>query len=155
MTWFVLAIAGLLLWLWWRGRLSPRAIRWAVGGLAAALALALVLRGSPLLAAALLAVAALWAWSDAARDRPRPGAAGDPAIDVARARAILGVCEDADEQEIRLAHRRLMAGVHPDRGGSSSEAQALNAARDRLLEALKQRRAAATDDARKDWEGRT
>ncbi len=53
--------------------------------------------------------------------------------DEAEARAILGVGMDADAVEIRAAHRRLVAAVHPDRGGSSDEARRVNAARDLLL----------------------
>lgn len=51
----------------------------------------------------------------------------------AEARAVLGVSEDADADAIRAAHRRLVAGVHPDRGGSADLARRVNAARDLLL----------------------
>lgn len=53
--------------------------------------------------------------------------------DRAEARAVLGVPEDADADAIRRAHRRLIAGVHPDRGGSADLARRINAARDLLL----------------------
>ena len=52
---------------------------------------------------------------------------------VSRARKLLGVPASADHREIREAHRRLSAMVHPDRGGSKAEMQELNAARDLLL----------------------
>ena len=52
---------------------------------------------------------------------------------VLRARALLKVSPGADHKEIRDAHRRLSAMVHPDRGGSKAEMQELNAARDLLL----------------------
>ncbi|WP_375428848.1 J domain-containing protein [uncultured Sphingomonas sp.] len=51
----------------------------------------------------------------------------------AKARAVLGVAPDADAETIRAAHRRLVAGVHPDRGGSAELARRVNAARDLLL----------------------
>jgi DnaJ-domain-containing protein 1 len=51
----------------------------------------------------------------------------------AQARAVLGVGPDADAETIRAAHRRLVAGVHPDRGGSAELARRVNAARDLLL----------------------
>ncbi len=51
----------------------------------------------------------------------------------AQARAVLGVAPDADAETIRAAHRRLVAGVHPDRGGSAELARRVNAARDLLL----------------------
>jgi CysZ protein len=49
------------------------------------------------------------------------------------ARAVLGVDADADAEEIRAAHRRLVAAVHPDRGGSAELTRRVNAARDALL----------------------
>jgi hypothetical protein len=51
----------------------------------------------------------------------------------AEARALLGVGRDAGPEEIRAAHRRLVADAHPDRGGSGELARRINAARDRLL----------------------
>lgn len=51
----------------------------------------------------------------------------------AEARAILGVDARADADAIRAAHRRLVAAVHPDRGGSADLARRINAARDALL----------------------
>ena len=54
--------------------------------------------------------------------------------DEAEARAILGVEMGADADAIRAAHRRLVVGVHPDRGGSAELARRVNAARDLLLE---------------------
>ena len=51
----------------------------------------------------------------------------------AQARAVLGVGPDAGADAIRAAHRRLVANVHPDRGGSAELARRVNAARDLLL----------------------
>ena len=63
------------------------------------------------------------------KGKPKPvEAAGHRA-----ARALLGVGPRADAEEIRAAHRRLMAEAHPDRGGSDSRARELNAARDLLI----------------------
>ena len=55
---------------------------------------------------------------------------------VAEARALLGVGESASLGDIREAHRRLIARVHPDTGGSAELATRVNAARDALLSDL-------------------
>lgn len=56
--------------------------------------------------------------------------------DEAHARAVLGVDRNADAAAISEAHRRLIARVHPDRGGSSERVHEANAARDLLLKQL-------------------
>lgn len=53
-----------------------------------------------------------------------------------RARKLLGVGEGASHGEIVEAHRRLVARVHPDRGGSAEQVHEANAARDLLLAEL-------------------
>ncbi len=63
-----------------------------------------------------------------------------PAMRVSEARTLLGVRDDADVEEIRAAHRRLIAKVHPDAGGSAGLASQLNAARDFLLAEVRRRR---------------
>lgn len=55
---------------------------------------------------------------------------------VTRARALLGVSAAASREDIVAAHRRLVAMVHPDRGGSSGQVHEANAARDILLDEL-------------------
>jgi hypothetical protein len=54
----------------------------------------------------------------------------------AQARALLGVNRSARREEIVDAHRRLIARVHPDRGGSNEAVHDANAARDLLLARL-------------------
>jgi len=71
------------------------------------------------------------------RPKPKsaPGRGPGPATvtDEAEARSILGVERGADAAAIRSAHRRLVASVHPDRGGSTDLTRRVNAARDLLL----------------------
>jgi hypothetical protein len=51
----------------------------------------------------------------------------------AQARSLLGLDRGASPQAIAEAHRRLIAKVHPDRGGTNEQVHAANAARDLLL----------------------
>ena len=83
----------------------------------------------------LLALAAAgWIWWRRHFGAPR-------SVQPAEARALLGVGEQASVQEIREAHRRLIARVHPDAGGSAELAIRVNAARDALIaESNRQRR---------------
>ncbi|RPF71299.1 J domain-containing protein [Aurantiacibacter spongiae] len=56
-----------------------------------------------------------------------------------RARTLLGVSPNADRQEIAAAHKRLVALIHPDKGGSSHQVHEANAARDLLYDDLPRR----------------
>ncbi|MFM1982277.1 MAG: hypothetical protein RJB22_996 [Pseudomonadota bacterium] len=75
-----------------------------------------------------LALAALifWAWRSASAPRPQ--------MTRAAAARLLGVAEDADAAAIAEAHKRLIAKVHPDAGGSEDLAAQVNLARDILLQ---------------------
>ena len=53
-----------------------------------------------------------------------------------RARALLGVRRDASRVDILEAHKRLVAIIHPDRGGTNDQVHEANAARDLLLGGL-------------------
>ena len=55
---------------------------------------------------------------------------------VFRARKLLGVSADASREDVLTAHKRLVALVHPDRGGSNAQVHEANAARDLLLDEL-------------------
>jgi DnaJ family protein C protein 19 len=54
----------------------------------------------------------------------------------AQARALLGVARGATRAEIADATRRLIARVHPDRGGSNQAVHAATAARELLIARL-------------------
>ena len=55
------------------------------------------------------------------------------------ARELLNLHVGANLDEIRAAHRRMIARVHPDAGGSAGLATRVNAARDALIAELKRR----------------
>ena len=46
---------------------------------------------------------------------------------------ILGVDANASKEEVRLAHKKLMQKIHPDRGGSDGLAKQINHAKTTLL----------------------
>lgn len=68
-----------------------------------------------------------WPW------QPKPSTREQAVL---RARELLGVSRFASRTEIIAAHKRLLALVHPDRGGSSTQVHEANAARDLLLDEL-------------------
>lgn len=55
------------------------------------------------------------------------------------ARELLNIHVGASADEIRAAHRRMIARVHPDAGGSPGLATRVNAARDALIAELERR----------------
>ena len=55
---------------------------------------------------------------------------------VFRARRLLGVEARANRTDIIAAHKRLVAMVHPDKGGTNQQVHEANAARDLLLDEL-------------------
>lgn len=69
----------------------------------------------------------------------RRGAVRRSRMPPAEARALLGLDAGAGAAEVREAHRRLIARVHPDAGGSAELAVRVNAARDALLDELKRK----------------
>lgn len=81
---------------------------------------------------ALAAIAIAW-WRGRSLNR-------QSGMNLGEARALLGVGEDADVDAIRAAHRRIIARVHPDAGGSAELARRTNMARDLLLARIEERR---------------
>jgi hypothetical protein len=70
-----------------------------------------------------------WPWDYMSAKPTRPQA-------VLRARKLLAVDGDASRGDILEAHRRRLAVIHPDRGGTNDQVHEANAARDLLLDEL-------------------
>ena len=122
----ILLTAGGLLWAFATGRLKGFTYEDGVAAMLFLLGVSLFSKHLLIPGSALMAGALLWA----AWRRQRPSSRPMP---VADARRLLGVGEGATLEEIRAAHRRLIAKVHPDTGGSAELAHRVNAARDTLL----------------------
>ncbi|XUU61296.1 molecular chaperone DnaJ [Erythrobacter sp. HA6-11] len=56
-----------------------------------------------------------------------------------KARKLLALRADASYEEIMAAHKRLIAMVHPDKGGTNDQVHEANAARDLLLDEIPDR----------------
>ena len=67
-----------------------------------------------------------------------------------KARKLLGVEHSASREDILAAHKRLVAMVHPDRGGSNAAVHEANDARDLLLNELPDRGAPLRGDRAED-----
>lgn len=132
---FALLLAGLAGWLIWTGRLQRMSAKDGMALGAALVGAVMAAKGRPLVGAPMLLGATLFFFAQGqkgARKRPARQTVSTDG-DIARARALLGVTAQADATEIRAAHRRLIASVHPDRGGTEALAAQINAARDLLL----------------------
>lgn len=141
MGWLALLIAGLAVWLIWTGRLQRMTARDGIALGVALIGALLSARGKPVPGVVMLGLSALSFLLRSRAYRPRPDRLPpQDSDDVVAARTLLGVGPDADEQAIRAAHRRLIASVHPDRGGTEALAARINAARDLLLRQDKDRR---------------
>ena len=70
-----------------------------------------------------------------ARDAPTPPRTL-PAMTSEEALSILGLESDANAEDVRAAHRKLISQIHPDKGGTDYLASKINEARDLLLKQL-------------------
>lgn len=87
-----------------------------------------------LVLAVLASVLCRWALGKWPWDYLRPAPTRQQAL--FRARKLLGIDAGANRDEIISAHKRLVAMVHPDRGGTAEQVHEANAARDLLLDEL-------------------
>jgi len=130
----VLALIGAGLgWAWFTGRLKGFTYEDGVALALFLLGARLLTTGRPLPGAALMAGALLWGAYRRSRLSP------PPTMPVEDARKLLGVGPGASLSEIRDAHRRLIARVHPDAGGSAELANRINLARDILVAEMNRR----------------
>lgn len=122
----LIAVAGVLYWAW-KTR-DPQAMRISdvMAVLAALIGLKMLNSHSPLGLFG-LGAAAWWLWFR------KGGRVSRERMTHEEARRLLDVPIDATAEEIRAAHRRLVARVHPDVGGSADLTRQVNAARDTLL----------------------
>ncbi len=124
----LLAAAGVLYWAW-KTR-DPQAMRISdvMAVLAALIGLKMLNSHSPLGVLG-LGGAVWWFWI---RKSGKLAKSSQP-MTHAEARSLLEVPISATPEEIRAAHRRLVARVHPDVGGSADLTRQVNDARDTLL----------------------
>lgn len=137
MGFLALVLIAVAVWLMVTGRLQRMTGR---DGMMLGLAIVgaiMAARGRVWLGGIPLGVAALYAlrrWSSGTRR------ASIPETDAVReARALLGVSASASADDIRAAHRRLIAKIHPDAGGTQALAEKINEARSILLQHLSAR----------------
>ncbi|MDQ3139802.1 MAG: J domain-containing protein [Pseudomonadota bacterium] len=128
----ILLIVGIAGWAWWSGRLKGVTYDDAIAATLFLLGARLLTTGRLIPGAALMSGGLLWA---AYRRRRASRMSMTPET----ARALLGVAEDASLADIRDAHRRLIAKVHPDKGGSAELANRVNVARDTLVAQMNRR----------------
>lgn len=133
---FALLLIGLAGWLIWTGRLQRMSARDGMALGAALVGAVMAAKGKPLIGAPLLVGATLFFFTKSQPGRKKAGKAAPkpvPPQAVVDARKLLGLGPEADARAIRAAHRRLIASVHPDKGGTEALAAQINAARDLLI----------------------
>ncbi len=139
-----LAVAATLLFRTSAGGAPNNMFRLKVIGLLAVAAVMFAAKLFPVALMILVAaggVTAIELWSDrhvkaASIMTPGAGPAAPPvraAMTVIEAAAVLGIAADAGEDEVKAAHRKLIAQLHPDKGGTDYLAAQINEARRVML----------------------
>ena len=122
----LIILAGAGLWAWRTGKLNGYTPEDGIAVVLFLLGLRLLTTGRLLIGAGLMAGALLWG-------AYRRAHTASSTMSVTDARRLLGVGSAASIPQIRDAHRRLIARVHPDVGGSAELANRVNVARDVLV----------------------
>ena len=138
MGFLALLLALFAVWLTVTGRLKRMTM---MDGMMLGLAIVgavMAARGRPIIGGAPLLISALYTLRRnmkprAARSTGRPSSPFAEDAAIREARALLGVDEHADAAQIKAAHRRLIAKIHPDAGGTEALAEKINQARAILL----------------------
>jgi len=133
-------VVVLILWRGWGKPVLTRG-QWRAGaGLFAVTAIGggvlVALRGALAEGLGLAAAGLLAAFAARGHRGPSPRISRDESragMSLEQARSLLGVGAAASTAEVKAAYAKLMRVAHPDRGGTTSLAAQLNAARDRLL----------------------
>lgn len=141
---FAVLLIGLAAWLIWTGRLQRMSTKDGMALGAALVGAVMAAKGKPLIGAPLLVGATLFFFgkSQPGKKRARSGKPAPQPLSpqaVIDARKLLGVGPEADASAVRAAHRRLIASVHPDKGGTEALAAQINAARDLLIKDMASR----------------
>jgi hypothetical protein len=139
-------LLGLLLISRWYVSAAPktlvRAFKWLSLAVIIAVGLYLALTGKLAWAFATLPALFGWfmrfrtAWGMAKMFRNASGGGNIPdneTMSRTKALEVLGLEQGAGVEDIKAAHRRLIAGLHPDQGGSTYLAAQINRAKDVLL----------------------
>lgn len=84
----------------------------------------------------LIAICVIWRWAFGQWPWQALSTRSTKQQALLKARQLLQVEAGASAEQIRAAHKQLVAKVHPDRGGSSAKVHEANSARDLLLAEL-------------------
>ena len=129
MPFLLLLAAALVGWAWWSGRLKHFLFEDWIALAAFLGGLRLAATGKAIVGVPMMAGGLVWGlYSLRSRRGPKL-----PPMPADEARKVLEVRPGASLADIRAAHRRLIAKVHPDAGGSTELANRVNAARDALI----------------------
>ena len=126
MNLLILIAAAIAYWAWKTRDAQAMRFGDVAAVVAAIVGLALFRKHEPLPALVAIGGAGWWYWS-------RRNGGGGIDMSPEEARRLLDVPRDASPEMIRAAHRRLVARVHPDAGGTADLSARVNAARDTLL----------------------